>query len=150
MNETPPRPQPTPGSAAGPSPNPRIAGLLLVLVVVELTVATAYIHLTLGGLLFTINGLGYLVLATVYAVVAVVPVHVFGPFAWLSRLALAGYALLTIAAYVVIGPYFALGWIAKGIEAAIVGLVIVDLLETFGDPVGRLQAALSQNLPRPD
>ena len=42
---------------------------------------------------------------------------------WAGRCSLA-----TIGAYVVIGPYITLGWIAKGIELAIIGLVAVDLL----------------------
>ena len=40
----------------------RLASALLMLVIVELTVATGYIHLTLGGPLFTLNGFGYLAL----------------------------------------------------------------------------------------
>jgi hypothetical protein len=49
-------------------------------------------------------------------------------FAWLPRLALAAYASVTILAYLVIGPYFMLGWVTKGIELAVVLLVVADLL----------------------
>jgi hypothetical protein len=38
-----------------------------------LTLATAYIHLSLGGLLFTLNAAGYAALAAAVAVVAIVP-----------------------------------------------------------------------------
>jgi hypothetical protein len=121
----------------------RIASLLLALVVVELGVVTGYIHLTLGTTLFTVNGLGYLVLATVYAVVAWAPRDTFGRLGWLSRLAVAAYALLTIGAYLVAGSYFLLGWATKGIEVAIVALVIADLLLTYGDPRPRIAAAVA-------
>lgn len=112
-------------------PEPRMGGLptgLLTLVIVELTLATAWIHLTLGGPLFTLNGLGYIALAVAYVASAVLPVPLIRRFSWLPRVGLAGYALVTIVAYLVIGPYFDLGWIAKGIELAIIGLVAVDLL----------------------
>lgn len=105
----------------------RLTGAILVAVIIELTAATAYIHFSLGGLIFLLNALGYIALAAAYLLVAA-PVPVIGRFGWLVRAGLAGYALLTIGAYLVIGPYFALGWIAKGIELAIIGLVIVDLL----------------------
>lgn len=112
-------------------PGPSVSGLasgLMLFVILELTVATAYIHLSLGSLIFTLNGLGYLGLAAAYLASAVLPVPLVRRFSWLPRIGLAGYALVTIGAYLVIGPYFALGWIAKGIELAIVGLVAVDLL----------------------
>lgn len=118
----------------------RIAGALLTLVIIELTLATAYIHLSLGGLLFTLNGIGYVGLATAYAVTATVPI--LRRFGWLAQIGLAGYAALTIGAYLVIGPYFDLGWIAKGIEVAIVGLVIVNLLGAYGDLRGLRRAAI--------
>ena len=111
----------------------RFAGLVLSMAIVELTLTTAYIHFSLGGIIFLLNALGYTGLAVAYLAVAA-PVPVIGRFGWLVRAGLAGYALLTIGAYLVIGPYFALGWIAKGIELAIIGLVIVDLLRVH-EPV---------------
>ena len=36
---------------------------ILAIAVVELTLLTAYIHLTLGGVLFTLNAIGYAALA---------------------------------------------------------------------------------------
>ena len=39
------------------------AGLAIRAAIVALTVSTGLIHLSLGGLLFTVNGLGYLVAA---------------------------------------------------------------------------------------
>jgi len=112
----------------------RLAGALLTLVIVALTIAAGYIHLTLGGPLFTLNGFGYLALAGAYLIGAVAPISIVERFSWLPRIALAGYAVVTIGAYLLTGTYFVLGWITKGIEVAIVGLVAVDLLRAFGDP----------------
>src|SRR5438094_3692960 len=108
-----------------------LADAVLTLVIVELTLATAYIHLSLGGLLFTLNAVGYLGLAAAYVATAAIPI--LRRFGWLPRIGLAGYAVLTIGAYLVVGPYFDLGWITKGIEVAIAGLVIVELLSAYGD-----------------
>jgi hypothetical protein len=125
----------------------RLAGALLTLVIVELTIATGYVHLTLGGALFTLNGFGYLALAGLYLFGAAVPISIVERFSWLPRIALAGYAVVTIWAYLLTGTYFTLGWITKGIELAIVGLVAVDLLRAFGDPDG-LRTAVLRSLPQ--
>lgn len=109
-----------------------IAGLAVGLVIVALTISTAIIHFSLGGTLFTLNGLGYLALASVYAMVLALPVDVARPFGWLPRFGLAAFALVTIGAYLMSGGFFTLGWITKGIEVAIVGLVVVDVVTTYG------------------
>ena len=125
----------------------RVGGALLTIVIVELAVATGYIHLTLGGPLFTLNGIGYLALAGTYLIVAASSIGIVRRFGWLARIALATYAVITIVAYLVTGTYFALGWLTKGVEVAIVGLVAVDLLRTFGDPDG-LRTAVVRSLTR--
>jgi hypothetical protein len=134
-----------PTGNGGHSSSHRLAGALLTLVIVELTIATGYIHLTLGGALFTLNGFGYLALAGAYLIAAAAPLSIVERFSWLPRMALAGYAVVTIGAYLLTGTYFTLGWVTKGIEVAIVGLVAVDLLRTFGDP-DRLRGAVIRSL----
>jgi hypothetical protein len=129
-------------SRPGARRNRFAGGLLLTLVISELTVATAYIHLNLGGLLFMLNGIGYLVLGAAYVVVAAAPFDVIRRFGWLPRIGLAGYALVTIGAYLAIGPWFSLGWIAKGIELAVLGLLIVDILDVYDSPRGIVWAAV--------
>ena len=112
-------------------PGPRLTGVaagVLLFVILELTLATGLIHLSLGGTLFTLNGFGFLALGAAYLASAILPWPVVRQFAWLPRLGLALFAAVTIGAYLVIGPYITLGWIAKGIELAIIGLVTVDLL----------------------
>ena len=104
----------------------RLASLVLTLAIIELTLITAYIHLTLGGPLFTLNAVGYAGLALAVAVSAAWPVGLIGRLAWLPRLGLALYTLATIGGYLVMGPYFALGWIAKAIEVAILTLLAAE------------------------
>jgi hypothetical protein len=118
----------------------RLADGVLALVIVELTAATAVIHLRLGGLLYTLNGVGYLTLAAAYVATAAIPM--LQRFGWLARIGLAGYAALTIAAYLAVGAYFDLGWITKGIEFAIVGLVFVDIFSVYHGLGGLWRAAV--------
>src|SRR6266498_3407415 len=104
-------PQTPRSGAAPPEPTEMAGGLVrvvLALIIIELTATTAKIHFDLGGPLFTLNGFGYVALAAAYAIGALVPLAIVQRFAWLPRVGLAGYALVTIGAYIVIGPYFAL------------------------------------------
>jgi hypothetical protein len=129
----------TPTSTAGR----HVFGALLTAAIIGLTLATAYIHLTLGGLLFTLNGLGYVGLAALVLIGAVAPDPLVARFSWFPRLSLAGYAALTIGSYLVVGPYFGLGWIAKAIELAIIGLVALDVQRVYGSPAGFVRSALA-------
>jgi hypothetical protein len=142
--------QPRPSGAA-PLP-PEIAGglvrVVLALVILQLTAATANIHLSLGGPLFTLNGFGYVALGAAYAIGALVPFTIVQRFAWLPRIGLAGYTLVTIAAYLVIGPHFTLGWVTKGIELAIVALVVADMVVVYGSPRDVWHAAMGSFWPR--
>ena len=121
-------------------------GLALVLVAVDLTLTTAYIHATLGGLLFTLNAVGYVALAAGLVLFSV-PHPLLRRFAWLPRLALMGYAATTIAGYLVIGPYFSLGWIAKAIEVGLVAVVAADLLRLYGSPTAIARSVIGSVRP---
>jgi hypothetical protein len=121
----------------------RPAGALLTAAIVGLTAATAYIHFSLGGMLFLLNALGYTGLAAAYVAAAAAPTPIVERFGWLPRIGLAGYAALTIGAYLVMGPYFSLGFIAKGIEVALIGLIVVDVVRVYGSPAGLVHAAVS-------
>jgi hypothetical protein len=125
------------------SPRTRAAGAVLTAAIVGLTLATAYIHSTLGGLLFTLNALGYLGLAALIVIGAAAPVPIVERFSWFPRLALIGYTGMTIAGYLVMGPYFTLGFIAKGIELALVTLLVVDIIRVYGSPMGLVRTALA-------
>lgn len=125
----------------------RAVGALLTAAIVGLTLATASIHFGLGGLLFTLNGLGYVGLAVLVVIGAAVPLAIVERFSWFPRVALAGYAATTIVAYLVMGPYFTLGYIAKGIEAAIIVLLLVDVVRVYGSPAALVRTALVSVAP---
>jgi hypothetical protein len=95
--------------------NHRAASFLLRLVVIVLTLSTAIIHARLGGLLFTLNALGYVALVT-----AMVLPGPFGRLRWLTRLALIGFTTATIVGWVLIGARFHLAYLDKGIEVALI------------------------------
>ena len=125
----------------------RTFGAVLTVAIVGLTLATAYIHLSLGGLLFTLNGLGYLGLAALIAIGAAAPIAIVERFSWFPRVALMGYAALTIVGYLVMGPYFTLGFIAKGIEVTLIALLVVDIFRVYGSPMGLVRTALDSVEP---
>jgi hypothetical protein len=116
------------------APIPRI---LLAAAILELTLATALIHLTLGGTLFALNAVGYLALGAAYVVSVARPSTLGARLGWLSRVGLGAYAAVTILAYLVSGPFFTLGWVTKGIELAIVLLVVLDLVAGDTGPARR-------------
>jgi hypothetical protein len=118
----------------------------LTVAIVDLALITAYIHFTLGGTLFTLNAIGYAALAAAL-VASAIPHPFVRRFAWLPRVGLAGFTAVTIAAYLVIGPYFTLGWVAKGVEVALIVLLAVDLVRLYGSPAGLTRAALGSLRP---
>lgn len=120
----------------------RMVGIVLGLVTIELTLTTAYIHLTLGGAIFMLNGLGYMALAA-GVLASTLPLQLVRRLRWVPRIGLAGYALVTVGAYLVIGPYFLLGWITKAIEVAIIGIVVADLMNSYRRPAGAGRLAVS-------
>ena len=125
----------------------RAAGFVVTAAIVGLTLATANIHLGLGGLLFTLNALGYAGLAGLIVIGAAAPMPIVQRFSWFPRVALIGYTAMTIAGYLVMGPYFTLGWIAKGIEVALIALLVVDVIRVYGSPMGLVRSALESVAP---
>jgi hypothetical protein len=114
----------------GKATNVHISILVLRASVVGLTLATAAIHASLGGLLFLANAAGY----TVLALAMVAP----GPAArwrWLVRLALIGFTTVTIAGWVAFGPRFGLAYLDKAIEVALIGILLIEQWQSDGGPV---------------
>ena len=122
-------------------------GFALTAAIVGLTLATGYIHLGLGGLLFTLNALGYAGLAGLILIGGAAPIPMVERFSWFPRVALIGYTAMTIAGYLVMGPYFTLGWIAKGIEVALITLLVVDVIRVYRSPMGLVRAAVASAAP---
>jgi hypothetical protein len=113
--------------------------------IVELALTTAYVHVTLGGLMFTANAIGYAVLAGLYAIAAAADGTAFGRFGWMPRLALLGFTLATIAGYLAMGPWFTLGWVTKGVEVALVTLVAVDMARRYHSVAGLRDTILGKD-----
>ena len=109
----------------------RASDVVIRAAIVALALATGYIHLTLGGLLFTLNGLGYFVAA----VAMIVPLALAVRFRWFVRLGLIAYAATTIIGWAIQGPYFQTAYIAKGIEVALIALLVIDFARMDGNPV---------------
>jgi hypothetical protein len=105
--------------------------VVIRIAIVGLVLGTAYIHSTLGGLLFTLNALGYLVAA----VAMIIPLGIAIRYRWFIRLGLMGYAATAIVAWAVQGPYYTTAYIAKAIEVTLIVLLAVDFARMDGNPV---------------
>jgi hypothetical protein len=112
--------------------------VVIRIAIVGLTLGTAYVHSTLGGLLFTLNALGYLVAA----VAIVIPLGLAIRFRWFVRLGLMGYAATAIVAWAVQGPYYSTAFIAKGIEVVLITMLAVDFARMDGNPVNVIKGEL--------
>lgn len=99
---------------------------------VVLTLATSYIHSTLGGWLFTLNALGYATLA----VAMLAPIRRADRFRWLIRLALLGFTLATIGGWILFGARYNVAYLSKGIEALLVVLLVVSIYRFDDGPAG--------------
>ena len=109
--------------------------VLLRVAIVVLTLSTAYIHYTLGSMMFMLNALGYVVLAA--AMVAPLPIA--SRYRWLIRAALIVFALATIGGWVMFGARYWLAYMAKAIEIGLIALLFVEMLRYDGGPVAVAQ-----------
>jgi hypothetical protein len=110
--------------------------------IVALVAGTAYIHSTLGGLLFTLNALGYVVAA----LAMVAPIALASRFRWVVRVGLMGYAATTIIGWAIQGPYYTTAYIAKGIEVALIATLLVDFVRFDGNPVAKVRSDIALGL----
>jgi hypothetical protein len=117
--------------AIAPRTQLRASDVALRAVIVGLALSTAYIHSTLGGLLFTLNALGYVTAA----MAMVIPLALAVRFRWVIRLGLIGYAMTTILGWAIQGPYYPTAYLAKAIEVALIVAVAVDFARMDGNPV---------------
>ena len=118
------------------------AAVALRVAIVGLALGTAYIHSTLGGLLFTLNALGYVVAA----VAMVIPLGIAIRFRWVVRLGLMGYAATTILGWAIQGPYYSTAFIAKGIEVALIAVLAIDFVRADGNPVAKVRSEIASAL----
>jgi hypothetical protein len=107
--------------------------------IVALTLTTGYIHFTLGGLLFTLNAVGYLTAA----IAMVIPLALAVRFRWIVRAGLIGYAATAIVAWAVMGPYFSTAYVAKAVEIALIVLLAIDFVRHDGSPIAVVRRELA-------
>jgi hypothetical protein len=117
--------------------------IALRIAIVALALATAYIHSTLGGSLFTLNAVGYLVGATAM----VVPIAIARRYRWVVRIGLAGYAATTIAAWAVQPSFYSIAYVAKAIEVALIVLLAIDFARRDGNPIDRFRDEIRSAFP---
>jgi hypothetical protein len=131
------------GAMSGrPVPRTGAMAVSLIAAIVILAVVAGGIHLSLGGMLFTLNAVGYFGLAAAYLIAAVVSHPLVVRFSWLPRIALIGYAATSIVAWMVIGGFYWLGYLTKGIELTLIVLVVVDLYRVYGGVRGLIGQAV--------
>jgi hypothetical protein len=113
--------------------------VIIRIAIVGLTLGTAYIHSTLGGLLFTLNATGYVVAAIAIAI----PLGLAIRFRWFIRLGLIGYAATAIGAWAVQGPYYSTAYIAKAIEVVLIALLAIEFVRMDGNPLKVVKSELA-------
>ena len=117
----------------------RPADVAIRVAIVALALTTGYIHYTLGGLLFTLNALGYLTAAVAIAIPLALAVR----FRWFIRVGLMGYAATAIVMWAIQGPYYSTAYIAKAVEVALIVLLAIDFARHDGNPVGVIRRELA-------
>jgi len=119
-----------------------LVGVVLRSGIVALTIATGAIHLTLGGLLFTLNGLGYLIAA----VAMVIPLELAIRYRGVVRLGLMAYAATTIVGWYLMGPRYETAYVAKAIEVGLIALLAIEIRRLDGSPVAIVRRAFGDVL----
>ena len=117
----------------------RTSDIVVRAAIVALALATGYIHSTLGGLLFTLNAVGY----AVAAIAIVVPLALAVRFRWVIRVGLMGYAATAILMWAIQGPYYQTAYIAKAIEVALIVVLAVDFARHDGNPIALVRRELA-------
>ena len=88
--------------------------------------------------------LGYLVAA----IAMIVPLGIAVRNRWLIRLGLIAYAAMAIVGWLVVGPRYDVAYLAKGIEVALIGLLILDFVRHDGNPLAVVRRASADVLER--
>jgi hypothetical protein len=128
---------------ASPTPEPTSTGspLVLRLALAALIVAAAAVHWSVAadhgrmGGLFVLNALGYL------ALLGLLYLPAFRSTRWTTRRVLMGYAAVTLALFLtwgaLSGEWRPLGFLAAGIELALIGLLWLDERRSGDEPPRR-------------
>jgi hypothetical protein len=99
--------------------NARSTDMLLLAGIVLLTLTTAAVHYTLGGMIFLLNAMGYVTLA----VVVVASLFVLQRLRPLVLIALALFAITSIVAWLIMGSRMDLAYFTKAVEVVLLVLI---------------------------
>ena len=103
--------------------------------IVGLALCTAAIHLSLGGTLFTVNAIGYALLAGAMVLPNL------GRVRWLVRLGLLGFTVATLGGWLMFGARFPLAYVDKAVEVVLVAFLLAEIWLLDGGPAGILRSA---------
>lgn len=112
--------------------------LLLLAGIVVATLTTAYVHYTLGGMIFLLNALGYVTLA----VVVVASLFVLQRLRPLVLIALALFTITSIVAWLVMGSRIDLAYFTKAVEIVLLALIGIYLYRHRTEIVPAINYAL--------
>jgi hypothetical protein len=121
----------------------RARAAALTTTIVALTLVTGAIHLSLGGMMFTLNALGYFALAAAFVVGAAISHPLVVRFSWVPRVALIAYAAGSIVAWLIMGGFYMLAYVTKAVEVALIALLVVDIYRVYGGPTGLVRQAIA-------
>jgi hypothetical protein len=116
--------------------HPRPIDVVVRVLLVGLTLSTAAIHASLGGMLFLANAIGY----ATFAMAMIVPGPI-GQVRWMVRLGLAGFTAATIGGWVLFGARFPLAYLDKGIELGLIAAIAFEIWRVDGGPIGIVRQA---------
>lgn len=109
--------------------NRSIVPLVTTSVIAGFALAAAYIHWYVGGILLLLNAAGAVGLLAVVLLTSFVARRA-RP---LALTALTAYTTGSIGGWLVMGPYFDLAYMTKGIELALIGVIALELWRTRAD-----------------
>lgn len=116
--------------------------ILLRAGIVILALASAYIHTTLGSMLFMGNALGYVVLA----IAMIAPVAILAKYRWLVRAALLAFTIATIVGWILFGARYFMGYLDKALEIVLIVLLLIEMVRYDGGPVAVFRRAVDLGL----